>query len=219
MGKVRVAAFSISLDGFGAGPNQDRNNPIGVGAMNLHGWLFNTKVFQKLHGNGESQGEEGVDNDFAEKSFDNIGAWIMGRNMFGPIRGTWKDESWKGWWGDNPPYHVPVFVLTHHARKPIEMQGGTTFYFVTDGIESALGKAKEVAKGKDIRIGGGVSTIRQYLQAGLIDEIQLTYSPVFLGAGENLLAGIDLVSVGWNKVEHRTSNNAMHVVLARKSEK
>ena len=215
MGIVRVAGFTISLDGFGAGPNQDLNNPLGVGGFNLHGWYIKTKTFQSMHGSSETEGESGVDNDFGEKGFYNLGAWIMGRNMFGPIRGPWKNEEWKGWWGNNPPYHVPVFILTHHAREPIPMEGGTTFYFVIDGIESALKKAKDAAKGKDVRIGGGVSTIRQYLQAGLIDELHLAFSPVFLGRGENLLSGIDLPAMGFKPAERVATEEATHVVLRK----
>lgn len=215
MPKVKVAAFSVSLDGFGAGLHQSLENPLGVGGPKLHGWFFKTKVFQeKVLGN--DRGETGIDNDFAEKSFENVGAWILGRNMFGPVRGPWKDESWKGWWGDEPPYHVPVFVLTHHPRKPVEMQGGTTFYFVTEGIEAALKKAKEAARGKDVRIGGGVSTVRQYLAAGLIDEMHLAYSPVYLGEGESLLTGLDLPKLGFTEIEHKTTPLAVHAILRKK---
>lgn len=213
MGLVKVAAFSVSLDGYGAGPNQDLENPLGIRGHELHNWLFKTQTFQTMLGN--ESGETGVDNDFAAKSMANNGAWILGRNMFSPVRGPWTDDSWKGWWGDNPPYHVPVFVLTHHARAPIQMEGGTTFYFVTDGIESALKQAKGAAKGKDVRIGGGVSTIRQYLEKGLIDEMHLAYSPVYLGAGENLLQGIDLNKLGFSKVEHVATPNALHVILKK----
>lgn len=214
MSKVKVAAFSVSLDGFGAGPNQNLENPLGIGGASLHEWAFKTKTMQEKV-LGKSGGVTGPDNDFAARSFQNIGAWILGRNMFGPIRGPWKDDSWKGWWGNNPPYHVPVFVLTHHARSPIEMEGGTTFHFVTDGIESALKKAKDAAKGKDIRIGGGVATIREYLKAGLIDEMHLAYSPVFLGTGENLLSGIDLPKMGFNLAEKTLTEDACHIVLKR----
>ena len=213
MGQVKVAAFSVSLDGYGAGPDQDLNNPLGVRGTELHTWFFKTKTFQSMYGN--NPGETGVDNDFAAKGMANNGAWILGRNMFSPQRGPWNDDSWKGWWGENPPYHVPVFILTHHARAPIQMEGGTTFYFVTDGIESALQKAKEAAQGKDIRIGGGVSTIRQYLQKGLIDEMHLVYSPVYLGAGENLLQGIDVNKLGFSKVEYVTTPSALHVFLKK----
>lgn len=213
MGQVKVAAFSVSLDGYGAGPDQDLKNPLGVRGHELHKWFFPTKTFQAMFGNGS--GETGTDNDFAARAMANNGAWILGRNMFSPMRGAWADDSWKGWWGENPPYHVPTFILTHHARAPIEMEGGTTFYFVTDGIESALRKAKEAAQGKDVRIGGGVSTIRQYLQKGLIDEMHLAYSPVYLGAGENLLQGMDINKLGFSKVEYVTTPNALHLSLKR----
>lgn len=214
MTKVKVCAFSISLDGYGAGPDQTLDNPLGIRGEELHTWFFPTRRFQQMY--GKSEGTSGVDNDFAERSFDNLGAWIMGRNMFGPIRGNWPNEDWKGWWGENPPYHVPVFVLTHHARKPLVMEGGTTFYFITDGIESAMEKAKKAANGKDIRIGGGVSTIRQYLQAGLIDEMHLAVSPVVLGKGENLFAGIDLPKLGFNDIKTTYGSGATHVILTKK---
>jgi dihydrofolate reductase len=220
MGKVKVAAFAVSLDGFGAGPNQSLENPLGERGPEIFKWFFQTKVFLKMHGADDSAGVEGIDNSFAERSFENVGAWIMGRNMFGPIRGPWNlkgnDEDWRGWWGENPPYHGPVFVLTHHNREPLVMEGGTTFYFITDGIESAMQKAKEVAKGKDIRISGGVQTIRQYLQAGLIDELHLVYSPVLLGSGENLLAGIDMSKLGFSVTEKADSPNGMHIILSKK---
>lgn len=182
----RVAAFSLSVDGFGAGPNQDLKNPLGVGGESLHQWFFPTRTFQKMLGK-EGGATDGADENFAARSFENVGAWILGRNMFGPIRGPWPNEDWKGWWGDTPPYHTDVFVLTHHARKPLEMKGSTTFHFVTDGIHSALDQAKKSAKGKDVRVGGGVDTIRQYLKEGLIDEMHLAVSPVLLGKGEHLL--------------------------------
>jgi len=215
MSKVKVCAFSVSLDGFGAGPNQSLENPIGIRGTELHSWFFKTKAFQKMHGGGD--GVEDIDNTFAERSFENIGAWIMGRNMFGPVRGPWPNNEWRGWWGENPPYHTPVFVLTHHKKEPLEMEGGTTFHFVMDGIESALKKAKESAKGKDIRIGGGVQVIREYLKAGLIDELHLAYSPVFLGSGEMLLAGIDMPKLGFSVTEKMHTEHAMHVVLSRKT--
>jgi len=215
MGIVKVAAFSISLDGFSAGPNQDINNPLGLRGPEVFDWFFKTKMFNKMHGIGAQGGSAGIDNDWAEKSFENVGSWILGRNMFGPIRGSWGDESWKGWWGDEPPYHMLVFVLTHHPRAPIVMKGGTTFHFVSDGITSALAKAKEAAQGKDVRIGGGTATIRQYLQAGLIDQMHLAYSPVYLGKGENLLSGIDLSSLGFKLVERVYGENAMHVILRK----
>jgi dihydrofolate reductase len=214
MGKVRVAAFSISLDGFGAGPRQDVNNPLGVGGFELHAWFQNTEVFKKMH--GQSGGAQGIDNEFAAQSFENVGAWILGRNMFGPIRGPWKDDSWKGWWGDNPPYHTPVFVLTHHARSPLAMEGGTTFHFVTDGPESALKKAKEAAKGKDIRIGGGVSAIRHYLTAEQVDEMHLAVSPVLLGEGEHLFSGINLPKLGFTPLRTVSGENATHVLIRKR---
>ena len=213
MTKVRVAAFSISVDGFGAGPDQSLDDPLGRGGEGLHNWFVPTRSFQSIYGEG---GTTGVDNDFGTRSFENLGAWIMGRNMFGPIRGDWPDDNWRGWWGDNPPYHVPVFVLTHHQREPVEMAGGTTFHFVTGGIEEALDRARAAAGGKDIRIGGGVSVIRQYLQAGLIDELHLAVSPVILGSGENLLDGINLVELGYQVRESRSGEAALHVVIATK---
>lgn len=213
MGQLRVASFSISLDGFGAGPSQDLSDPLGVGGMALHDWLIETATFRKMI--GESGGSTGVDDDFAARGFQNVGAWILGRNMFGPIRGPWPDDSWKGWWGDEPPYHAPVFVLTHHARAPLEMEGGTTFRFITDGIQAALARATEAAAGRDVRLGGGVSAIRQYLQAGLVDEMHLAIAPVLLGSGEHLLSGIDLTALGYCRVEHVPSANATHVVLRR----
>ena len=188
MGQVRVESFAISLDGYGAGPNQDINNGLGVGGEDLHQWFIPTRTFQKTHGAGD--GTTGVDDDFAARGFRNIGAWILGRNMFGPIRGPWPDLNWKGWWGDNPPYHVPVFVITHHAREPLEMQGSTTFHFVTDGIESALERATEAAGGADVWLTGGASVIQQYLAAGLLDEIDLSISPILLGDGERLFDGV-----------------------------
>ena len=214
MSQVRVAAFSISIDGFGAGPRQDLQNPLGVRGTELHGWFFHTEVFKRMQ--GQSGGSTGVDNDVAAQSFENVGAWILGRNMFGPVRGPWQDDSWKGWWGDSPPYHTPVFVLTHHARSPLAMAGGTTFYFVTDGLQSALKQAKEAAKGKDVRIGGGVSVIRQYLSAGQIDEIHLAVSPVVLGEGEHLFSGINLHQLGFAPVRSVPGENATHVFMKKK---
>jgi dihydrofolate reductase len=220
MSRLRVAGFTISIDGYGAGPDQDLANPLGIGGQALHEWLLDTRTFQKSHGDsagelvGGQVGREGVDDRFAARGFENIGAWILGRNMFGPVRGPWPDDSWKGWWGDNPPYHVPVFVLTHHARAPITMAGGTTFYFVTDGIQAALARAKDAAQGKDVRLGGGAGTIRQYLTAGLIDELHLAISPVLLGRGEHLFDGIDTVSLGFKCTEHAT-DRATHVVLTK----
>ena len=213
MSKLKVQAFSVSIDGFGAGPSQSLEAPLGIGGEKLHAWFFHTRTFQQMFGNQD--GSTDVDDDFARRSFDNIGAWILGRNMFGPLRGPWPDDEWKGWWGDNPPYHVPVFVLTHHARAPITMEGGTTFHFVTDGIHAALERAREAAQGKDVRLGGGVATIRQYLTAGLIDEIHLVISPALLGRGEHLLGGIDTVSLGYKCTEHASSDQATHVVLTK----
>lgn len=215
MSKLRVNAFSISIDGYGAGPAQDLQNPMGVGGMALHEWVFGTKTFQKMHGDGAEGGRGGVDDDFAARGFENLGAWILGRNMFGPVRGPWPNDDWKGWWGENPPYHVPVFVLTHHARAPLTMEGGTTFHFVTEGIHAALSRAREAARGKDIRVGGGAATVRQYLAAGLLDEIHLVISPVLLGRGEPLLAGIDTVSLGFRCTEHASSERGTHVVLTK----
>lgn len=203
----------MSIDGFGAGPNQSLENPLGLGGKALHDWVFPTATFQRMIGN--EAGMTGIDNDFAARGFRNIGAWILGRNMFGPIRGPWPDDSWKGWWGDNPPYHTPVFVLTHQARAPITLEGGTTFHFVTDGIHSALSLAKEAANGSDVRIGGGVATIQQYLRAGLIDELHVAIAPVLLGCGERLFSGIDLLSLGYQCVEHVATNKATHVVLSK----
>jgi dihydrofolate reductase len=213
MSKVKVSAFSVSLDGFGAGPRQDRENPLGIRGFELHTWVQKTAVFRKIHNLGE--GSLGVDNDFAARSFENVGAWILGRNMFGPVRGPWIDDSWKGWWGDEPPYHVPVFVLTHYARATLPMKGDTTFHFVTDGPESALKQAKDAAGGQDVRIGGGVATIRQYLTAGQIDEMHLAVSPVLLGEGENLFAGIDLPKLGFKPVQTVAGEEATHVILQR----
>ena len=215
MTKLRVHSFSISLDGYGAGPNQSVDHPLGVGAMALHQWAFATRTFQKMFGN--EGGATGVDDDFAARGFSNIGAWILGRNMFGPIRGEWPDDNWKGWWGDNPPYHVPVFVLSHHARASIPMAGGTTFHFVTDGIEAALARAREAAKGQDVRLGGGVATIQQYLRARLIDELHLAIAPTLLGSGEHLFAGLDAAALGYHCIEQVPSANVTHVMLARKS--
>lgn len=213
MGKVRVGAFSVSLDGFGAGPLQDRENPLGIRGLELHAWLQKTAIFRKMQ--RLPGGSQGVENDFAAKSFENVGAWILGRNMFGPIRGPWKDDSWKGWWGEEPPYHVPVFVLTHHARASLPMKGGTTFYFVTDGPESALKQAKDAAQGHDVRIGGGVAKIRQYLTAGLIDEMHLAFSPVLLGEGENLFVGMHLPKLGFQVSQVTAGEGATHVILKR----
>ena len=213
MTKLRVNCFSVSIDGYGAGPGQNLDNPMGVGGMQLHEWVLPTRTFQAMFGN--DGGTSGIDDDFAARGMEGLGAWILGRNMFGPVRGPWMDDAWKGWWGDNPPYHTPVFVLTHHARPPIEMAGGTTFHFVTDGIEAALQRAKDAAGARDIRIGGGAATIRQYLKAGLIDEMHLAISPVLLGRGESLLADIDLPKLGYRCSEHISSAAATHVVLTK----
>lgn len=213
MSKLRVECFSMSIDGFSAGPNQSLENPMGIGGQGLHEWAFPTATIQQMFGN--EAGTTGIDNDFAARGVRNIGAWILGRNMFGPIRGPWPDGSWKGWWGDNPPYHTPVFVLTHQARDSITMEGGTTFHFITDGIHSALDRAKEAANVLDVRIGGGVATIQQYLRAGLIDGLHIAIAPILLGSGEKLFSGIDLVSLGYQCVEHVATNKATHVVLGR----
>lgn len=211
----------MSLDGYCAGLGQDLENPMGIGGMALHQWVLGTKTFQRLAADfagaliGNRAAGEGVDDDFAARSFENIGAWIMGRNMFGPARGPWVDDLWKGWWGENPPYHVPVFVLTNYPRAPLAMAGGTTFYFVTDGIHAALSRAKEAALGKDVRLGGGVATVRQYLCAGLLDQLHLAISPVLLGKGEQLLADIDLVNLGYRCTEHTASDQVTHVVLTK----
>jgi dihydrofolate reductase len=216
MSKLRVAAFSVSIDGFGAGPRQSLDNPLGEGGLALHQWVFGTRTFQSIHGE-EGGGSAGVDDDFAARGFSNVGAWILGRNMFGPVRGPWPDDAWKGWWGANPPYHTPVFVLTHHPRAAIEMEGGTTFHFVTDGIHAALDRARQAAGDRDVRLGGGVATIQQYLRAGLVDEMHLAIAPAALGAGEALFAGIDLPALGFECTEHAGTASAMHVVLTRRA--
>jgi dihydrofolate reductase len=221
MSRLRVNAFGISIDGYGAGPGQDLDNPMGVGGMALHKWVFGTKTFQNMSRDfagsltGDEVGRQDEDDAFAARGFANVGAWILGRNMFGPVRGPWPDDSWKGWWGTKPPYHVPVFVLTHHARAPLTMEGGTTFHFVTDGIHAALKRAKEAAHGMDVRLGGGTATIREYLTAGLIDEIHLAISPVLIGRGEHLFAGIDAVSLGYKCTEYVCTARATHVVLTK----
>jgi|SRR5690242_7656016 dihydrofolate reductase len=213
MTKVRVAGFAISLDGFGAGPEQSLENPLGKRGTELHRWFFGTKTFKAMF--GQSGGSDGIDEDYARRSMAGFGAFILGRNMFGPVRGPWRDDSWKGWWGENPPYHAPTFVLTHHPRAPIEMDGGTSFIFVTDGIAAALEQAKRAANGRDVKIGGGVATVRQYLRAGLIDELHFALSPVVLGQGEAIFAGIDLPALGYRVTEHRSSEHATHIVLGR----
>ncbi|HEV7668934.1 MAG TPA: dihydrofolate reductase family protein [Thermoanaerobaculia bacterium] len=213
MSKLRVRSFAVSLDGYGAGPNQDLDHPLGERGPELMEWFFTTRAWRKMH--GQDGGETGIDNEMAELGFDNFGAWILGRNMFGPVRGPWPDDSWKGWWGDEPPYHVPTFVLTHHPRAPLQMAGGTTFHFVTDGIHSALEQAKEAAGDRDVRLGGGVSTIRQYLRAGLIDELHLALRPVLLGTGEHLLHEIDLRSLGYEVAKSVAGERATHVFLRK----
>ncbi len=213
MPKVRVGAFSISLDGFGAGPEQSLELPLGVRGHELHTWIMGTRFFHAMI--GEAGGSDGLDQAYAERAMSGFGAFILGRNMFGPVRGPWPDDAWKGWWGPNPPYHAPTFVLTHHPRDPIVMEGGTTFIFVTEGIEAALEQARAAAGDLDVKIGGGVSTVRQYLRAGLVDELHLAVSPVVLGQGEALFEGIDLAALGFSVTEHQASEHATHVVLAR----
>ena len=217
MAQLRVQSFSISLDGYGAGPDQDLANPLGVGGPELFQWFFGTRTFLSMHGDAAAElGSTGVDDAFAVRGFDNVGAWILGRNMFGPVRGPWEaSEEWKGWWGDTPPYHVPVFVLTHYARPPLVMEGGTVFHFVTEGIHVALDLAMQAAGGKDVRVGGGVATIRQYLQAGLVDEMHLAMSPVVLGKGEHLFTGIDMKQLGFECTEYVATEKVTHVVLTR----
>jgi dihydrofolate reductase len=213
MSRLRVASFSVSIDGFGAGPAQALEHPLGVGGEALHQWAFATRTFQAMF--GKEGGSTGADDDFAARGFAGVGAWILGRNMFGPVRGPWPDDTWKGWWGETPPYHVPVFVLTHHARAPLTMKGETTFHFVTGGIHEALARAREAAGDRDVRLGGGVATIRQYLEAGLVDEMHLAIAPAILGTGESLLGGIDLRKLGYRCTEHVATPAAMHVVLTR----
>jgi len=215
MTRVRVNAFTVSLDGYGAGPDQSLKHPLGKGAEGLHRWLVGTHTFQR-EVLGQTGGSAGVDEDFAARSFENVGAWILGRNMFAPSRGPWPDDDWKGWWGEEPPYHVTTFILTHHARDPIEMAGGTTFHFVTNGIHDALQRARDAAGGMDIRIGGGANTIRQYLQERLIDEMHVAVSPVLLGQGEPLFEGLDLKALGYATTEAVASEHAMHVVMRKK---
>ncbi|MBL8381650.1 MAG: dihydrofolate reductase family protein [Burkholderiales bacterium] len=213
MGRLRVASFSVSIDGYGAGPEQTLQQPLGRGGMELHQWVLGTRTFQRLHGG--AGGETGVDDDFAARGFDHIGAWILGRNMFGPVRGPWPDDTWRGWWGEEPPYHVPVFVLTHHPRASIVMRGGTEFHFVTGGIEAALDAARAAAGARDVRVGGGVATVRQYLAARLIDEMHLAVAPVLLGRGEALFEGLDLGALGYRVLEHAATPRAHHVVIGR----
>jgi dihydrofolate reductase len=214
MSKLRVHCFTLSFDGYGAGPDQGLETPLGVGGEALHGWFVATRTFQQMF--GKPGGSTGPDDDFAARGIENIGASILGRNMFGPVRGSWPDDSWKGWWGEEPPYHSDVFVLTHHPRAPLAMKGGTTFHFVTDGIHAALDRARAAAGGRDVRLGGGVATIRQYLEAGLVDEMHLATSPMLLGHGEHLLGGIDLLALGFEVTRHVNTPTASHVVLTRK---
>jgi dihydrofolate reductase len=213
MTKVKIAGFGVSLDGFSAGPDQSLENPLGVNGPEIFQWFFPTRTFREMI--GKDDGETGPDNDFASRAMDGFGAFILGRNMFGPIRNDWPDDQWKGWWGDNPPYHAPAFILTHYPRASIQMQGGTTFHFVTDGIESALQQAREAAGNKDVKIGGGVETVRQYVAAGLVDEIHLAVAPVVLGQGEALFHGLDLRALGYRTVEHVATERATHIVLAK----
>jgi dihydrofolate reductase len=213
MSKLRVQSFAVSIDGYGAGPDQTLQNPLGVRGPELMEWFFPTRVWRRMQGHDD--GETGVDNAMAEQGFEGIGAWILGRNMFGPVRGPWPDESWKGWWGDEPPYHTPVFVLTHHPRAPLKMEGGTEFRFITEGIHAALEQARAAAGGRDVRLGGGVATLREYLHARLIDELHLAIRPVLLGSGESLFEGLDLRALGYECAEHRAGERAMHVILRK----
>ena len=215
MSKLRVNCFSVSIDGYGAGPNQALENPMGVGGMALHEWVFGTRTFQAMI--GKEGGSNGVNEDFAARGMAGLGAWILGRNMFSPIRGPWLDDDWKGWWGPNPPYHTPVFVLTHHPRAPIEMEGGTVFHFVTGGIHAALEQAKQAAGTQDVRLGGGVATLQQYLRAGLVDEMHLAMAPVVLGSGEALFAGLNLPDLGYRVAEHVSTPEATHCVFTRRA--
>jgi dihydrofolate reductase len=215
MTRVRVENFSISLDGYGAGRDQGVDHPLGIGGEALHAWLVATRRWRQMH--GQDAGTTGVDDDFAARAARNVGAWIMGRNMFGPVRGPWPDTGWKGWWGDDPPYHAPVFVLTHHARPPLEMDGGTTFHFVTGGIHEALDRARTAADGKDVQVGGGAATVQQYLRARLIDELHIAISPILLGGGERLFEGVDLRTQGYECAQFVGTENAMHVVLRREA--
>ncbi|MCA0374553.1 MAG: dihydrofolate reductase family protein [Gemmatimonadetes bacterium] len=219
MSRLRVESFTISLDGYGAGVEQSETAPMGVGGERLHPWLIPTRTFRGLHFNkargGEDEGETGVDDQFAARGFAGVGAWVMGRHMFGPVRGPWPDLSWRGWWGEVPPYHCDVYVLTHHAREPLVMDGGTTFHFVTDGLETALERARISAAGRDVRLGGGVSTIRQGLLAGFIDEMHLAITPVLLGQGESLFSGLDLPALGYTVREQVAGERATHVVIGR----
>ncbi|MDW2983029.1 MAG: dihydrofolate reductase family protein [Rhodanobacter sp.] len=214
MAKLRVHSFALSLDGYGAGPRQDLEHPLGVGGPALMEWFFPTRLWRRMQ--GQDGGETGVDNELAEQGFAGIGAWILGRNMFGPVRGPWPDERWQGWWGEEPPYRTPVFVLTHHPRHSLRMAGGTEFHFVTDGIEAALRQAREAADGLDVRLGGGVATVREYLRAGLVDELHLALRPVLLGSGEHLLGGLDLPALGYACEHQRMGERACHVFLRKR---
>ena len=214
MSHLRVQSFGVSLDGFSAGPRQNLENPLGERGPEIMEWFFPTRVFQRMY--GDKEGEEGVDNSMAERGFEGVGAWILGRNMFGPVRGPWPDDSWKGWWGDEPPYHVPVFVLTHHARPPLRMKGGTIFHFVTEGIHSALEQAKAAANGADVRIGGGTATIRQYLQAKLVDSMHLAVRPVLLGEGEELWHGLDMRALGYEVTDCVPGERAVHMFIRKR---
>ncbi|URL56904.1 dihydrofolate reductase family protein [Luteibacter flocculans] len=213
MGRVRVGAFSLSIDGFGAGPEQSLEAPLGKRGGELHRWFFATKTFCSMV--GKEGGSTGVDEHYASRGNSGFGAFILGRNMFSHSRGDWADLSWKGWWGDNPPYHAPTFILTQYPRESIVMEGGTTFHFVTGGIEEALERAKAAAGDKDVKIGGGVSTVRQYLTAGLIDEMHFAISPVLLGRGEAMFEGIDVPGLGFKVVSHENTELATHIVLAK----
>ena len=215
MSKLRVLCFGVSLDGYAAGPNQSLEHPLGVRGPELMEWVFHTRQWRTMYGQGDA--ETGIDNELAEQGFAGIGAWILGRNMFGPVRGPWPDDGWKGWWGEEPPYHTPVFVLTHHARAPLAMAGGTEFRFVTEGIHAALQQAKAAANGQDVRLGGGVSTVRQYLSARLIDELQLAVRPVLLGKGEHLWNGIDLDALGYECARTVAGERATHVFLRKRA--
>jgi dihydrofolate reductase len=213
MPKVKVAGFSVSLDGFAAGPAQSEQHPLGLHGEEMFHWFFPTRTFRRML--GKDDGDTGVDDAFARRSMQNFGAFILGRNMFGPVRGEWPDQQWNGWWGDNPPYHAPTFVLTHYPRPPVEMEGGTTFHFITGGIDEALQQARAAAGDKDVKIGGGVRTVRQYIQAGHVDEIHLAFAPVALGQGEALFSGLDLRALGYRTVEHVATERATHIVLAK----
>ena len=215
MSKLRVLCFAITLDGYGAGPHQDLQNPLGIGGPEMMEWFFPTRVWRRMQGHAD--GETGVDNSMAEQGFAGIGAWILGRNMFGPVRGPWPDDSWKGWWGDEPPYHTPVFVLTHHPRQPLKMAGGTEFHFVTEGIHAALAQATAAAGGRDVRLGGGVATIRQYLRSDLIDDLHLAVRPVLLGSGEHLLEGINLRALGYQCEKYVPGERAAHMFLRKRA--